>query len=188
MNDRKGSRCRQHSRIPPYTPAVPRISSRGELLLPTKTTTARHNNPKRQIQQNSPEGRKVANNVHPGDASYPPLVLGHEEHLLPRLGHVVGVHRDLLEHVRLDVRIQGSVNLLATIHTIKENKTDDDTRATPAPKISSSSSSSSGTSHTCVRRLANEQTVHVCSHDHAELGRHMYETLEIMSLILSGCA
>lgn len=59
----------------------------------------------------APEGSKAADNVHPGDASNPPLLLGHEEHLLSGLDHVVGVHRDLVEHVWLDVRVKGSVDL-----------------------------------------------------------------------------
>ena len=59
-----------------------------------------------------PEGSQAADNVDPGDTSYPPLLLRHEENLLPLLRHAYGVHRDLLEFVRLNVRVQRGVNLM----------------------------------------------------------------------------
>lgn len=53
----------------------------------------------------APERGEAADDVDPGNASYPPLLPRHEENLLPLLLHGRGIHRDLLEFIRLDVRV-----------------------------------------------------------------------------------
>lgn len=81
--------------------------------VPLIERATRGQKPKGDVKQNAPERSKAADDVHPGDTSDPTLLLRHEEHLLPGFDHVVGVHRDVFEDVRLDVRVEGRVDLEA---------------------------------------------------------------------------